>query len=112
MSSSAISGLGGSAAAPLTLTPEAIQALANPQTTAQPAPAPAASSSNGVQPILLVPTKPPLSSAVMAELMGHQTSPYGSAATGNATGAGSGEVSTNMMADQIAGSLATPVNGH
>jgi hypothetical protein len=31
-----------------------------------------------VQPILLVPTKPPLSAAVMAELIGQQASPFAS----------------------------------
>ena len=41
---------------------------------------------SGTQPILMVPTKPPLSPAVMAELIGRQTSPYGLAppATGTA----------------------------
>ena len=43
---------------------------------------------SGTQPILMVPTKPPLSPAVMAELIGRQTSLYAPAppATGTAAG--------------------------
>jgi hypothetical protein len=76
MSSNAISGVGGIASAPLNPTFLAIQSAAKAQPATTPAPAPPAS--NGVQPILLVPTKPPLSSAVLAELIGQQISPYGS----------------------------------
>lgn len=75
MSSSAISGLDGIASAPFDPMVAAIQAPAKPQATT--APAPAAPAFNGVQPILLVPTKPPLSAAVMAELLGQQTSSFG-----------------------------------
>jgi hypothetical protein len=71
MSSSAISGVGGTVPAPLNPTAAVAQVAAKPQT------APAAQTANGVQPILLVPTKPPLSAAVMAELLGQPTSPYG-----------------------------------
>jgi len=70
MSSSAITGLSGIAPAPPS------QAIAAVQTAAKPQTAPTASSD--VQPILMVPTKPPLSAAVMAELIGQQTSSYGS----------------------------------
>jgi hypothetical protein len=82
MSSSAIFGLSGIAPTPSDPTFAAIQAAAKPQATS--APAPAAPAFNGVQPILLVPTKPPLSAAVMAELLGQQTSPFGSAGGENA----------------------------
>jgi hypothetical protein len=71
MSSTAISGVGGTVSAPVTPISAAPQVAAKSQT------APAAQTPNGVQPILLVPTKPPLSAAVMAELLGHQLSPYG-----------------------------------
>jgi hypothetical protein len=81
MSSSAISGLNGIASAPLDPTFAAIQAAAKPQATT--APAPAAPAFNDTQPILLVPTKPPLSAAVMAELLGQSTSPFGSTSGGN-----------------------------
>ncbi len=73
MSSSAISGIGGTVPAPLTPALAAIQTSA--QTQAKPSPPTA----NGEQPILLIPTKPPLSAAVMAALLGQQTSLYGSA---------------------------------
>ena len=51
--------------------------LAVSQVAAKSHAASAAQAANGVQPILLVPTKPPLSAAVMAELLGQQPSPYG-----------------------------------
>lgn len=68
MSSSAIAGVGGTVLAPLNPISASPQAAAQPQ---------AAQAINGVQPILLVPTKPPLSAAVMAELLGQQPAPYG-----------------------------------
>jgi hypothetical protein len=71
MSSSAITGLSGIAPALPSLAIATVQTAAKPQTTP--------TASNGVQqPLLMVPTKPPLSAAVMAELIGQQTSPYGS----------------------------------
>jgi hypothetical protein len=70
MSSSAISGLSGIVSAPLDAIFAAVQPSAKPQATTAP-PDPAA---NGAQRILLVPTKPPLSAAVMAVLIGRQTS--------------------------------------
>ena len=75
MSSSAISGIGRIVQAPLNLASTAVQASTKPQAATEPA-IPAAAS-NAVQPILMVPTKPPLSAAVMAELIGRQVSPYG-----------------------------------
>jgi hypothetical protein len=64
-------GLSGIAPAPPSLAIAAVQTAAKPQTTT--------TASNDVQqPILMVPTKPPLSAAVMAELIGQQTSSYGS----------------------------------
>jgi len=71
MSPSAISGVGGTVSAPPT------PISATPRVAAKSQTAPAAQTANGVQPILLVPTKPPLSAAVMAELLGQQPSPYG-----------------------------------
>ena len=77
MSSSAITGLSGIASTPLNPPIAAVQAAASSQAT----PAPVATDPNGVKPILMVPTKPPLSAAVMAELIGQQTSSsYGSIA--------------------------------
>jgi hypothetical protein len=71
MSSSAIMGLSGIAPAAPSLAIAAVQTAAKPPT--------ATPASNDVQqPILMVPTKPPLSAAVMAELIGQQTSSYGS----------------------------------
>jgi hypothetical protein len=64
-------GLSGIAPAAPSLAIAAVQTAAKPQT--------ATTASNDVQqPILMVPTKPPLSAAVMAELIGQQTSSYGS----------------------------------
>jgi hypothetical protein len=73
MSSSAISGIGGTVPAVLSPTVAAIQATAQTQAAQTPP------GSNGAPPILLIPTKPPLSAAVMAALLGQQTSSYGSA---------------------------------
>jgi hypothetical protein len=73
MSSSTLSALSG--IAPVRIEPifAAAQIAGQQQPTTEPAPA-----FNTAQPILMVPTKPPLSPAVMAELIGQQTSPYGS----------------------------------
>jgi hypothetical protein len=76
MSMSAISGISGLAPAPLDLTTVAAQAAAKPQAPTDTATA--APATNAMQPILMVPTKPPLSAAVMNELIGRQVSPYGS----------------------------------
>jgi hypothetical protein len=81
MSSSAISGLSGTVAAPLNAIFATAQVSAKPQATT-PSAAPTA---NGGQPILLVPTKPPLSAAVMAVLIGRQTSLDGSSTGGYAS---------------------------
>lgn len=73
MSSSTISGLSGMVSVPLSPTPAVVQTDANPQSATEPA-----AVYGAAQPILMVPTKPPLSPAVMAELIGRQASPYGS----------------------------------
>jgi hypothetical protein len=79
MSSSAITGLSGTASAPLNLPIIAVQAAAKTQATTA---AHAAAGTNDAEPILMVPTKPPLSPAVMAELIGQQSSSYGSVGGG------------------------------
>ena len=59
----------------------ATTAVAQTQAIAGSAPPPP--QTNSAQPILMVPTKPPLSPAVMAELIGRQSQPYGSVAPAN-----------------------------
>lgn len=75
MSSSVTSELSGIASAQLNLTSAATKASAVTQASAA-APT-AASDANSTPPLLMVPTKPPLSNAVMAELIGRQSSSYG-----------------------------------
>jgi hypothetical protein len=82
MSSSAISALGGIDSAALNPIFAAIQAAAKPP--ASTAPAAAAPTSGAAQPILLIPTKPPLSAAVMAVLLGRQSSSDGASVGGHA----------------------------
>ena len=71
MSSSAITGLSGIAPAAPSRAIASVQTAAKPPTTTP-------ANNDAQQPILMVPTKPPLSAAVMAELIGQQTSSYGS----------------------------------
>ena len=87
MSLSTISGLSGIISVPLNPSPAVLQADAQTQSTTE-----QAAASGAVQPILMVPTKPPLSPAVMAELIGRQASPYGSPLADYAGGQASGDV--------------------
>ncbi len=76
MSSNVISGISGAAPAPVNLTSAEVQAPAKVSAAAE-----AAASQPGATPaqtIMMVPTRPPLSNAVMAELMGQQASVFGS----------------------------------
>jgi hypothetical protein len=100
MSSSAISGLNGMVSVPLNPTQAVLQADAKQQTVTEPA-----SASSAVQPILMVPTKPPLSPAVMAELIGRQASPYGSPLADYAGGQPPQEGTTTVPIDQGVRSL-------
>jgi len=74
--SSTITGLSGIAAVLPSLNVSSVQASAKP-------PAAPAAFGDAQQPLLMVPTKPPLSEAVMAELMSRQSpSPYGALSGG------------------------------
>ncbi len=76
MSANVISGISGVSPAPLNLTAAEVQGPAKVQSA--PEVAAAQTTANATQTILMVPTRPPLSNAVLAELMGQQAAVFGS----------------------------------